>query len=141
MVRFTYERFSDHFIAQQIVGQYDENTIKGIFSEDEPMGKLLTERGIHRYEGIFEALSIVLAEQYRLELADMLPEDFDGFRDGWVLERIFTQTILWRSPDSFTDRTLEILNMLRGHECSGQLIPDTGLDRYSAFAGGNPSLN
>ncbi|WP_417536577.1 AVAST type 2 anti-phage system protein Avs2 [Methylophaga sp.] len=122
VVRFTYERFSDHFIAQQIVGQYDENTIKGIFSEDEPMGKLLTERGIHRYEGIFEALSIVLAEQYRLELADMLPEDFDGFRDGWVLERIFTQTILWRSPDSFTDRTLEILNMLRGHEFSSPAI-------------------
>ena len=26
-------------------------------------------------------------------------------------------------------------------DCSGQLIPDTGLDRYSAFAGGAPSLN
>ena len=25
-------------------------------------------------------------------------------------------------------------------DCSGQLIPDSGLDRFSAFAGGTPSL-
>ncbi len=28
----------------------------------------------------------------------------------------------------------------RWYECSGQLIPDSGLDRFSAFAGGMPSL-
>ncbi len=37
--------------------------------------------------------------------------------------------------------TESFFNTYYQHECSGQLIPDTGLDRYSAFAGGNPSLN
>ena len=122
VVRFTYERFSDHFIAQQIVGQYNENTVKDIFSKDELMSKILIEKGIYRYEGIFEALSIVLAEQHCLELVDLLPEDFDSYIDSWVLERIFTETIVWRSPASFTDRTLEILNMLQGHEFSSPAI-------------------
>ena len=122
VVRFTYERFSDHFIAQQIVAEYDENTIGKIFSEDEPMGKIIESNGIYRYKGIFEALSIVIAEKHRLELVDLLPEGYERFIDSWVLERIFAETIIWRSSESFTDRTLEILNGLHGNEYSSPAI-------------------
>ena len=122
IVRFTYERFSDHFIAQQIVGQYDENTVKSIFSEGEPMGKILMERGMRKYGGIFEALSIILAEQHGLELVDVLPEDFNSRRDSWALDHIFTETIVWRSPNSFTDRTLKLLNELRDYDFSSLAI-------------------
>lgn len=122
VVRFTYERFSDHFIAQQIVEKYDEKTIGNIFSEDEPMGKILVNNGIYRYEGIFEALYIVIAEKYRLELVDLLPEGFERYIDSYVLERIFTETITWRSPESFSDRTLEILNNLQGYDFSSPTI-------------------
>lgn len=122
VVRFTYERFSDHFIAQQIAGEYDETTIDNIFSENEPLGKIIVDNGIYRYEGIFEALSIVIAETHNLELVDLLPEGFERYIDSWVLERIFTETITWRAQDSFSDRTLEILNNLSGYDLSSPAI-------------------
>jgi hypothetical protein len=118
VVRFTYERFSDHFIAQQVVEKYDEKNISNIFSENEPLGEIIKDNGIYRYEGIFEALSIVIAERFQLELIDLLPQKYESTIDDWVLERIFTQTIIWRSTKSFTNRTLEILNSLKGSEYS-----------------------
>lgn len=122
IVRFTYERFSDHFIAQQIVGEHDESTVNNIFSENEPVGKIIVDNDIYRYEGIFEALSIVIAEKHCLELVDLLPEGCERFIDSWMLERIFTETITWRSSESFTDRTLEILNDLQGYDFSSPAI-------------------
>lgn len=122
IVRFTYERFSDYFIAQQIVGEYDESNVNIIFSENEPLGKIIVDNSIYRYEGIFEALSIVIAEKHCLEIVDLLPEGYERFIDSWVLERIFTETIIWRSPESFTDRTLEILNELQGYEYNSPAI-------------------
>ena len=85
VVRFTYERFSDHFISKQFINQYDEETIKGIFSEDQPLGKIIEENGYYRFEGIFEALSIIIAEKYSIELIDLLPEEIDNQIDDWAL--------------------------------------------------------
>ncbi|GJL64670.1 MAG: hypothetical protein NPIRA04_33240 [Nitrospirales bacterium] len=116
VVRFTYERFSDHFVSQQIINQYDEQTIKEIFSKDQPLRKIIEENGYYRFEGIFEALSIIIAEKYSIELTDLIPEELANRIDEWVLSRMFSETVIWRSAASFTDRTLEILNNLTSYE-------------------------
>ena len=63
-------------------------------------------------------LAIAIAERYSKELVDLLPEDAKvPKRDS---DEVFCNTVVWREPDSFSDRTLELLNQLRG---SGYLHP------------------
>ena len=113
IVRFTYERFSDHFVAQQIIQQVGPETLDSIFSPDHPLGKVLRDpRGFHRHAGIFEMLAIVIAERYGKELVDLLPEDAKvSKRDS---DEVFCRTAVARKPDSFSSRTLELLNQLEG---------------------------
>ena len=108
VIRYTYERFSDALIAQQILDKHDSNTIKTIFDENEFLGRFLRDNKLHRVAGILEALAIAIAEKFEIELIDLLP-------DGTVfsvslMNDIFVTTAIWRSPDSFSDRTLELLN-------------------------------
>ena len=113
IVRFTYERFSDHFVAQQIIRQVGHETLHSIFSPDRPLGKILRQpNGFHRHAGIFEMLTIVIAERYGRELLDLLPEEAKVPKEDF--DAVFCNTVVWREPDSFTDRTLELLNQLEG---------------------------
>ncbi len=115
VIRFTYERFSDHIIAQGIVEQFSaKNNIDQIFSKDWPLGKMVMEGHYYRLAGIFEALAILVAEKFNLELADLLPDEH-GIAE-WSLDEMFSNTILWRSVGSFTDRTLALLNGLSSYE-------------------------
>ena len=114
VIRYTYERFSDVLVAQQILGNHDSNTIKTISDENEPLGKFLRDDELDRVAGVLEALSIAVAEKYGIELIDLLP-------DGKVfsvhlMNEIFLDTVILRSPDSFTDRTRELLNKNIGND-------------------------
>lgn len=115
IVRFTYERFSDHFVAQQIIRQIGHETLHSIFRPGHLLGKILRQpNGFHRHAGIFEMLAIVIAEKYGKELVDLLPEDAKvSTRDT---DDVFESTVIWREPASFTARTLELLNQLTGYE-------------------------
>jgi len=112
VIRFTYERFSDHFVAEQIIGEYSESTINTLFDEDQPLGGAVKEHYLYKFEGVLEALSILLAEKFRIELIDALPKTLKV--QSYFLEQIFTRTVVWRSKDSFSNRTLELLNGLSG---------------------------
>ena len=114
VIRYTYERFSDVLVAQQILGKHDSNTIKTIFDENEPLGKFLRDDELDRVAGVLEALSIAVAEKYGIELIDLLPDgkDFSVHQ----MNEIFLDTVIWRSPDSFTDRTRELLNENIGND-------------------------
>jgi len=108
VIRFTYERFSDYFIAQKVV-----DGVEGIdlaFSDGGAISKLLKDNGYYPIAGIFEALSILIAERFNKELEDLIPNSIEI--DKWQLDQTFQNTILWRSPESFSERTLEILNNL-----------------------------
>lgn len=113
-VRFTYERFSDYFVAQQILEPYNSDTIDSIFSADQPFGKIILDQGYYRYAGILEALAIIIAEKYNKELVDLIPRDADITE--WQVAKMFSNTVIWRSPNSFSDRTLELLNKIKRFE-------------------------
>lgn len=108
VIRYTYERFSDVFVARQILFGHDSSTVATIFDEEAPLGQILRDRGVYQIAGIVEALFIAIAEKFKIELIDLLPEDVEVL--PWEISKLFENTVLWRSPDSFSDRTLEILN-------------------------------
>lgn len=108
VIRYTYERFSDVLVARQILGDHDSSTVTTIFDEEQPLGQILRDRGVFQVAGIVEALFIAIAEKFKVELIDLIPEDAKV--STWEISKLFENTVLWRSPDSFSDRTLEILN-------------------------------
>ncbi|CAB1277619.1 NACHT domain-containing protein [Candidatus Nitrosacidococcus tergens] len=111
IIRFTYERFSDYFIALKLVNQIED--IEAAFSDGGSIGKLLKEHSYYRFSGIFESLAIIIAERFNRELEDLLPDDIEV--EKWQLDETFQNTVLWRSPSSFSERTLDILNNLDEH--------------------------
>ena len=118
VIRFTYERFSDYFISLQIVNQYDKKTIRDIFSKGSLLRKAIEDENYFLLDGILDSLSIILAEKFGVELTDLLPKEFDNQIKIQILEKVFPESVLWRSANSFTDRTLELLNSLTGREYS-----------------------
>lgn len=108
VIRYTYERFSDVLVARQILGNHDGSTVATIFDEEQPLGQILRNRGVYQVAGIVEALFIAIAEKFKIELVDLIPEDAKV--SSWEITELFENTVLWRSPDSFSARTLEILN-------------------------------
>lgn len=114
IIRFTYERFSDYLVAQELVGDIED--IEIAFTNDGIIGGLLENNGYYPVAGIFEALAIIIAEKYNRELEDLLPDDIKIAK--WQLDETFQNSILWRSPSSFSERTLEVLNKLGGHSYS-----------------------
>lgn len=108
VVRYTYERFSDVLVARQILDGHDSSTVATIFDEVEPLGQILRDRGVYQVAGILEALFIAIAEKFQIELTDLIPEGVEV--EPWQVSELFENTVLWRAPDSFSDRTLEILN-------------------------------
>ncbi len=114
IIRFTYERFSDYFIAQELVDKVDD--IETAFSNKGTISGMLKKNGYYSAAGIFEALAIIIAERFNRELEDLLPNDVEVGK--WQLDETFKNTVLWRSPSSFSERTLEILNNLESHSYS-----------------------
>ncbi|MFC7047868.1 hypothetical protein [Emcibacter nanhaiensis] len=109
IVRFTYERFSDFAIAKSILDACPVDEVASLFDPQQPIGDMLTAKDFYEFAGIIEALGVCIPERCGSEFIDLVcgevvPEDF------WLLENTFTKSILWRSPEAFSDRTLELLN-------------------------------
>jgi hypothetical protein len=110
VVRFTYERFSDHFIASTILGNYPNvEEFNSAFSNKDELKELLSTHNMYKYAGILTALSIQFAEKFNHELFDLFPEDKINHNHFEVL---FINTLIWRSKDCFTERTLELFNKI-----------------------------
>lgn len=113
IVRFTFERFSDHFVAQQITESVDSDSLDTIFGSDEPLGHVIREYGgFSSHAGIFEMLALTIAEKYGRELVDLLPGNARVAKSD--SDEVFRNSVVWRAPDSFSDRTLELLNQQEG---------------------------
>lgn len=106
MVRFTFERLSDHRIAQRLLEtQVGDGAPAHAFGDGGPLRGYVIGEQAYRYAGIAEAFAIQLPERYGVELLDVVePDD-----DFWNLEHAFQQSLLWRRQDVFTKRTLELV--------------------------------
>lgn len=111
VIRFTYERFSDHFVAQYILDTYViENDIDGIFSEDEVLGRMLKVPNLHSLGGVIEALGVSIPERFGREFMDFISDESVYY--NWFFQRTFKDVILWRSPESINEKTIDLLNQV-----------------------------
>jgi hypothetical protein len=100
VIRFTYQRFSDHVMCRYLLDRHlDENQPQSSFTPGTPLGSLVEdEYAAHRNSGIVEALCIQLPERIGRELAEIAPHaaGYPIIRDAML------QSFIWRRHDAFT---------------------------------------
>lgn len=131
-VRFTFERFSDHQIAQTLLDKYfDPANPNSSFAVGTHLhGTVLGEES-YRRAGIIEALSIQLPERAKVELVDIIPAK----SSDWYLHDPFMHSLIWRDQRFFSNRTFEILkNLVQGEELTAVLfsLATEPLNRFNA---------
>jgi len=106
LVRFTFERLSDHRIAQRLLDEHVGNGDPGsAFVKGGSLAGYVAGRDANRFAGIAEALAVQLPERYGVELIDLVDDKFAR----WDLVHGFKLSLLWRRQDVFTERTLELV--------------------------------
>ncbi len=119
VVRFTFQRFSDHVLASHLFNAYlDTDEPAQAFADGGPLHDLVTgERGIH-LAGVLEAMAVQLPELCGKELPDLAPDN-----SIWWVREAFRHSLLWRDQKTFTQRTLDLVGELLGeHEVLPTLL-------------------
>lgn len=101
VVRFTFERLSDHLRAKQLIEQIDRADVEGSFLRA-PLMAYFEPFESWQFAGVIEALAVQLPEVFGLELLDVLPKEA---LDDPSLCDAFENSLAWRSPKAFTRRT------------------------------------
>lgn len=106
MVRFTFERLSDHLIANRLLDTHvGAGDPASAFDTGGALAGYVAGPDSGRFAGIAEALAIQLPERYSVELIDLVPDE----SSKWDLAHAFQLSLLWRSQSVFTERTLELV--------------------------------
>ena len=142
IVRFTYERFSDYFISENLIVEdtrknnkyitffrnllncffykiilkkkysFHLEKLKPYFKKEIKIETIFLDNHIYKFGGIIEALFVCLAERFKLELFDYLI-DVEEKKKQWLLQEPFFNSILWRSSKSFTEKTFKLLGQIQ----------------------------
>lgn len=108
IIRFTFERLSDHLRAKLLIDQIDRANIEGSFRRA-PLKAYFEPFESWQFAGVIEALAVQLPEEFGLELFDVLPEE--AIEDQSLCDA-FEGSLAWRSPKAFTSRTTGWVNKL-----------------------------
>ena len=108
IIRFTFERLSDHLRAKRLIAQIDRADVKGSLRRA-PLAAYFEPFESWKFAGVIEALAVQLPEEFSLELFDVLPKEAI---DDPSLCDAFESSLAWRSPKAFTSRTAEWVNKL-----------------------------
>lgn len=126
-VRFTFERFSDFYIAENILNQYSSiESLKKAFLPENELGKLLIEYA--GMNGILEILCIRIPERFKVEIFDLINWKKTDIKKHSIREHVLTSVFAdglpLRLPGSFSDKTVELLNELKNtsHDFNGKWL-------------------
>lgn len=121
VVRFTFERLSDHLRAKRLIARIDRTDIESSFRA-EPLASYFGQDASWQFAGVVEALAVQVPEELELELFDVLPTEAI---DDPSLGQAFESSLAWRAPTAFTERTVEWvvkLCKLSGRSAYGALL-------------------
>ncbi len=113
VIRFTYERFSDHFVALNLAKIITEDSLELVFRKGGGLESLFIPERTYGISGVLSALSVYVAEQFGREMIDLIPEEVS--RNSRLFDNLFISTLQWRTGGSFSKRTLELLNQVASH--------------------------
>lgn len=120
-VRFTFQRFQDHLMAIALTKKIRKGHETEAFIPEGPLSFLLAEYPFgaeleYRFTGLVGSLSTTFPEELGIEFATTLPEWEQIWKKGRVAQIGFAESIRWRKTDAFSEKTLDLLNSLDGHE-------------------------
>jgi hypothetical protein len=112
-VRFPFERFSDYFIASQILnGLQSEDDLRAMFEEGKPLSYFKDYWEYHENRGVARALATLAPERIGVEFAEIVPKSAPR---ELVLED-FLESLAWRALESFGPKTEAVLEEVRASE-------------------------
>ena len=107
MVRFTFERFSDHAIASRLLDDHlNARDVAGSFQSGQPLQKFVFGPENYERAGIIQAMAIQLPERTGVEILDV------GAKESNVVRSSFLSSLLLREQSHFTGRTFELVRGL-----------------------------
>ena len=113
VVRFAYERFSDHIIVNFLLRKHlDTDNPKAAFEAGGGLA-FLCDKNVYVPHGILEAMFVQVPERTGQELVRIAPCLIES-RLNVASE--FLSSIVWRSIDAFSEDTLIVLDELRKQE-------------------------
>lgn len=108
VVRFSFERYSDHRIAKQLLDLHlDAANPKDSFLPSTALHGYIMADNAYERAGVIEAMAIQLPERCGVELPDALPSNAPNW---YMVLDAFRDSTLWRDQKVFTQRTLDILS-------------------------------
>jgi hypothetical protein len=109
IIRFSYERFADHYVAKLMLDTHlTTKRPKDAFLPDRPLGSLFKDnRAYWMYQGLIEALCVQIPERIAQELPDLLPQSTSARHH---IRAAMTESFLWRARTAFTDATTNYIN-------------------------------
>ena len=121
MVRFTFERFSDHAIASRLLDDHlNTNDVASSFRAGQPLHNCVFGSKNYERAGIIEAVAIQLPERTGAEILDV------GSETSYTVQEAFLDSLLWREQSQFTDRTFELVRgLMQTDELNDLLISIT----------------
>lgn len=156
VVYFSYERFGDFYLANELLNKYkSEKEIRLAFKKESELGKLLEDR-YYMYNGILEALATILPEKHNLEIFEvfdwvyekvkvlyrlsneerMSNREFHSYANltGWI-NGFFLDSLNWRTVQSINDDKitswLKKKNNLRDDDWFLKLVELTAVKNHS----------
>jgi len=100
VIRFAYERFSDHLVVRYLLEQSED--IEKAFEENKPLGAMFKDyESCWTKRGLVDAIAIQIPEYIGKELVELVPKarNWDQFQQG------FLESLIWRKPEAITDAT------------------------------------
>ena len=117
VVRFAYQRFGDHLVAQRLLAQSAGRAASQILAPDSPAGVFLKDlHDTYLHSGLVDALSIQLPEKIQIEFLDARPD----LAESNPVREAFVASLGWRDPKSFSAQTLKHVNTLSNRSTRGR---------------------
>jgi hypothetical protein len=114
VVRFTFERFSDHVIATHLLDTHlDVSRPVESFGRETKLYDVVGGTKSYAYAGVIEAIAIQLPERTDCELLDVIESPDLTLGARLTVENAFLASVLWRDQSRFTRRTFDLVAALR----------------------------
>ena len=128
MVRYTFQRFSDHMLARQVLDKHiNEQDVMASFQPEGFLHKFLTGDGRHVRAGIIHAIAIQLPECTGVEILDVLD------KPPAMIHRAFQNSLLWRDPSRFTEHTYSMLEARLRPEALNDILVSVSTEPSNQF--------